>query len=289
MKLALGTVQFGLDYGAFGDSSKPSLDAVSATLARANETGIDMLDTAAAYGESEAVLGALDVAQRFAIVTKIPSLNGTVNARADVAGHISQSLKHLKCTSVHGVMAHSAIDLLGPDGRDIWGAMEAAQSAGQITRIGVSVYSPEQADAIMERYPIGIIQLPFNIFDQRALQSGLFNRLSAAGIEIHIRSVFLQGLLLSSPGSLPKHLTMAAHLLASFHTLCHDIRCGPLAAALAFVKSQIEIDRIVVGVRGTEELNGILSAWNEQTNLPNMSGYASNDISIIDPSQWQVK
>jgi aryl-alcohol dehydrogenase-like predicted oxidoreductase len=288
VKLALGTVQFGLDYGAFGDSARPSSDAIFATLDQAYAAGIAMLDTAAAYGNSEVVLGELAAAERFTIVTKIPSLKDCADPYATASKHIANSLSHLKTDSIYGVMTHSVDDLLGVNGNEIWRAMSAAKQAGKVERIGASVYSPEQADAITRRYPIEIIQLPFNVFDQRALQTGLFDRLKHLGVEIHVRSVFLQGLLLSEIAQLPAALNVAAPLLASFRSQCSAMGCSPLTAALAFVRQQEAIDKIVVGVRNTEELAGILTAWQAEPILPDLSALASTDLQLIDPSNWST-
>jgi aryl-alcohol dehydrogenase-like predicted oxidoreductase len=288
VKLALGTVQFGLDYGAFGDNAKPSLTAVDAILTTAHDAGVRILDTAAAYGDSESVLGQLNATERFQVITKIPQLSNSVDAQADVHAYLSSSLKHLKSDTVYGVMTHSVDDLLGENGDAIWSAMHAAKAAGEVSRIGVSVYSPERANAVMARFPIEIIQLPFNIFDQRAFHSGLFDRLRAAGVETHARSVLLQGLLVSAPDTLPSHLEAAAPLLAKFHDQCAALGCSPLAAALAFANGQDAIDKIVIGVRTVQELEGILHAWNEAPKLPDMGVYSCTDLSIIDPSKWNV-
>jgi aryl-alcohol dehydrogenase-like predicted oxidoreductase len=289
VKLALGTVQFGLDYGAFGDNAKPSLDAVHVILETAYNVGVRVLDTAAAYGVSESVLGSLNASDRFQIVTKIPALTASQNVQADANLHIRNSLDYLKSDTVYGVMTHSVDDLLGGNGDMIWNAMQEAKAAGQVMRIGVSVYTPEQADAVLARFPIELIQLPFNIFDQRALNSGLLDRLRAAGVETHVRSVLLQGLLVSAPELLPSHLMAAAPLLSKFHDQCAASGYSPLAAALAFANAQAAIDKIVIGVRTVQELEGILDAWQQAPGLPDMSAYSCADIKIIDPSKWNAK
>lgn len=286
MKLALGTVQFGLDYGAFGDNARPGIDMVTATLDRARAAGVECLDTAAAYGDSEAVLGQVGATQDFAIVTKVPKLNSGIASEAAIRQIIAESLIRLKADQICGLMAHSADDLLGPNGEMLWSVMIAAQNAGQVERIGVSVYSPEQADAIIARFPIGIIQLPFNVFDQRALQSGLFTRLQQRGIEVHVRSVFLQGLLLSELNDLPAGLAFAAPLLLEFQNQCRNTGCSFLAAALAFVRHQAEVDKILVGVRNVSELEGILTAWQSDPALPDFSRLASDDLNLINPANW---
>jgi aryl-alcohol dehydrogenase-like predicted oxidoreductase len=288
VKLALGTVQFGLDYGAFGESTRPDLASVAATLDRAQLAGIDTLDTAAAYGQSEAVLGELECANRFAIVSKIPSLKGSADPYVEAKQHITSSLAALKTNQLYGMMAHSADDLLGANQDAIWQAMAESKASGQVKRIGVSVYTPEQADAIIALYPIEIIQLPFNVFDQRASTSGLFGRLQAAGVEVHVRSVFLQGLLLSEAGHIPQGLQSAVPLLDRFEALCIETGCSKLAAALGFVRQQKAVGKIVVGVRNAKELDEILVAWDENPVLPDFSTLASDDMQLINPANWPV-
>jgi aryl-alcohol dehydrogenase-like predicted oxidoreductase len=286
VKLALGTVQFGLDYGAFGESAQPDLASVAATLDRAQLAGINTLDTAAAYGQSEAVLGNLECACRYAIVSKIPGLKDSSDPYAAAKQHIANSLSTLKTDRLYGLMAHSADDLLGAYQDRIWQAMAESKAVGQVSRIGVSVYSPEQADTIIARYPIEIIQLPFNVFDQRASTSGLFDRLQAAGVEVHVRSVFLQGLLLSQAAQLPVGLKSAQPSLEAFEALCKKAACSKLAAAIGFVRQHAAVDKIVVGVRNVKELNEILLAWDENPTLPDFSALAIEDMQLINPANW---
>lgn len=287
MKLALGTVQFGLDYGAFGKKAKSPLDEVARLLDCAAERGINVLDTAGAYGNSEDVLGELGAPKRFSIVTKVESLAGSKQPDAQVKSLFERSLKRLKCDRVEALMAHSAADLLGPNGDDIWAVFEALLSAGSVGRIGVSVYSPEEADALIKRYPLGIIQLPFSVFDQRALTSGLFDRLKAAQVEVHARSLFLQGFVLSDRKTLPTGLKAYSDLLARFHAICTTAGTTPLAAALGFADSQTGLDKLVVGVRSVAELNDIGSAISAAPQL-DLADCASTDQSLINPSLWNI-
>ena len=195
MKLALGTVQFGTDYGAFNAEGRPGEAAVAACLESAEAAGIDTLDTARAYGESEAVLGRLGAARRFRIVTKVAPLRG---AGPDaVLASVEASLTALGADQLDALLIHDASDLAGPGGEAVWAVLDRLLVEDVIATAGVSVYGPEEAMALAGRYPIGLVQAPFSVFDQRMRTKGAFAMLNERGVEIHVRSVFLQGFALA--------------------------------------------------------------------------------------------
>lgn len=286
MKLALGTVQFGLDYGAFNLGGQVGDDEVTAILHSAEESGIDTLDTARAYGTSEAVLGRHGAPSRFRVVTKIRALAGEPDVPAAVAASISASRNALGTDRLDTLLFHSAPDLLGETGSAAWHAAEAARDRGEVRALGVSVYDHEEALAIAARFPIRAVQLPVNIFDQRAISTGALARLKDQGVEIHARSIFLQGFALSSPDSLPENLRRFRPALEQFREFV--ARCGttPLAAALEFVLGQDAIDRVVVGVQKKSELDEVVAASLRHPELMGAHHIGSNDPILINPAKW---
>jgi aryl-alcohol dehydrogenase-like predicted oxidoreductase len=282
VKLALGTVQFGLAYGAFNVEGRPSLDSVSAILESAAILGIDMLDTAQAYGESEAVLGSLCASDRFKLVTKVQK----PEALGDLSRMVDDSLARLGTGHLYGLMAHNADDLLGTDGDALWSEMEGLRGQGLIAKIGLSVYSPEQADLALRRFGLSIVQLPLNVFDQRAIHSGTLERLKARGVEVHARSMLLQGFALADPKALPPHLRRFRPEVEAFARHCEAEGQTRLEAAYGFVASQA-VDKIIVGIDSSEQLAeiGLAASANHDAAL-DYTKLASHNLDLIDPSRW---
>ena len=161
----------------------------------AYDMGIRVLDTAAAYGESEVNLGACGM-QRWSVITKVPSLRGLGDAAIGKAAHeaVFRSLERLGAERLHVVMAHDWRDAVGDRGRRLHHALAPLVESGLIGKIGVSVYGPDELAGI-DNINAQIIQAPLNVLDQRFLTSGAAKRLNAAGGELYVRSIFLQGLL----------------------------------------------------------------------------------------------
>lgn len=286
MKLALGTVQFGLDYGAFNQGGQVSDDGVTAILARAEEAGIDTLDTARAYGTSEAVLGRHDAARRFRVVTKVRALAGETDVAAAVAASITESREALRTDRLDSLLFHSAADLLGDSGIAAWKAAEAAQGRGEVSLLGASVYDHEEALAIAARFPIRVVQLPVNIFDQRAIADGALARLKDQNIEVHARSAFLQGFALSDPANLPERLKRFRPALDRFREFVKDKGTSQLDAALQFVLGQDAIDRVVVGVQQMSELEEAVAASLRRPDMAGVNRVGSTDPILINPAKW---
>ena len=286
MKVALGSVQFGLAYGAFNSAGQVPLAEVREILDLAQAEGVKVLDTAHAYGNSEAVLGELDAGACFSIVTKVPALTASDPA-TQVRQQFLQSLERLRADKVHGLLLHRAADLLGEQGPAVWRVLEELRDRGQVDRIGFSAYSPEDARALLQRYPVQLIQLPLNLFDRRHLDSGLLDLCSSRDIEVHVRSVFLQGFALGDPLLLKGHLSAWRDLLVRFRARCADLGLTPLQAALRYALSLPQVDQVVVGVNGRAQLAEILQAAQGAALHPEaLIDLACGDLNLIDPSRW---
>ncbi|MDP1672295.1 MAG: aldo/keto reductase [Burkholderiales bacterium] len=290
MKIGLGTVQFGMNYGISNTRGKPSEDEIRRTLDVARGAGIQIIDTAHTYGESEAVLGRnLPAKHEFRIVTKtLPLRTETVSA-ADIQRVISAfhfSLERLRQPSVYGLLAHHASDLLAKGGEHLMSTLVSLKSQGLIKKIGVSVYDQLELDAILSRYTIDMIQLPFNVLDQRLLENGTLSRLNKDGIEIHARSIFLQGLLLMDPDNLGSHFRSAQGPLKKFHEFSRSHGKTPLELALNFAINRKEIDHIIIGINHPEELAEILSAAQLPPAIDNYSDFAIHDETVLNPARW---
>lgn len=282
-KLALGTVQFGLDYGINNTSGLVSEEEVCRILDVAAKAGIDTLDTAHAYGLSEVVLGKQDLAL-FRIVTKLPP--GTTSLAA-ARSSLLQSMDRLQLSNgPYAVMLHR-FDDFGKT-KFAWADFCSLKKEFGIERIGFSLYEPSEWWGLREKgIEPGIIQVPFNIFDRRFENVLADARL--IGTEVHVRSVFLQGLFFREPASLPSHFAGAIEALSGLRNSAAENGVDLAAGLLRFVLRNEHIDRVVIGVVNAGQLQHNLTGINDIHNeLVDVSAYDELPLSILNPAQWKT-
>ena len=288
MKLALGTVQFGLAYGVSNQSGQVSQLEVESILQEAWRQGIDTLDTAVLYGDSESVLGAVGVEQ-FRIVSKLPGLPDDLDDASSISGWVQEqvesSLERLRVQQLDSLLLHRCDDLLGNRAESLYEALIAIQRHGLTGGIGVSVYSPQQASTISDRFSIQMVQAPGNLLDRRLESSGVLDQLHHANVDVHMRSLFLQGLLLDSAARKKEYFARWSPLWADYeHWLQEDSITG-LQACLAYGNGLEAVSKMVVGVESREQLLEIVDAARcASIQLP--EGLSSHDLDLIDPSTW---
>jgi aryl-alcohol dehydrogenase-like predicted oxidoreductase len=182
------------------------------------------------------------------------------------------------------LLVHAAADLAGPKGPALWQALRGLKKNGEIGGIGISAYVADDPVRLAERFQPDAMQVPFSLLDQRLLRDGSLQRLRALGVEIHARSLFLQGLLfMETP---PAELADAAPMLAAVRARIAGAGMSPLAAALGFVLSRPEVDVAVVGVTATPQLDEILANLTAPPSNIDWDGCALDDARILTPSLW---
>lgn len=285
MKLALGTVQFGLPYGVSNQTGQTQPDEVAEILLRAAQAGIDTLDTARAYGESEAVLGRLLPAlPPFRLISKVPPVNGDA---VKVRESVLQSLDILGVERLEAVMFHRSSDLLGEGGPACWRALQELQGEGRIGKIGLSAYDHDELEQAIGRFALEIVQVPANVLDQRLIRDGTLAGLKSRGVEIHVRSAFLQGLLVMNRESIPAYFDPIRPCLLSWSDACEKAGISALAGCLGFLSEREEIDRIVVGVNNRVQLDEVIEA--ASLRLPfDCASFAIHEERFLNPSCWKV-
>jgi aryl-alcohol dehydrogenase-like predicted oxidoreductase len=280
-RLGIGTVQFGQAYGISNTRGRVPEGDVAAILRRGAEAGVGTLDTAANYSEAEAVLGALAPLTRpFRVVTKTANLK---NGLAALIARARQSALTLQRRPVDLLLVHAATDLAGSEGDALWNALLALKQEGLFKGIGISAYVADDPVALARRFKPDAMQVPLSLLDQRLIRSGALAALKAGGVEIHARSLFLQGLLFLE--TLPPKLAAAAPHLAALRRRVADAGSTPLAAALAFALDQ-PIDVAVVGVTTPRELDEILAAAALPSPQLDWNACALDDETVLTPSRW---
>lgn len=284
-KLAIGTVQFGMSYGIANQQGQVSRSAAREMLNLAKEHNVDKLDTAIAYGESEACLGEIGT-QDFKLITKLPAIpDGCTNIDIWIKEQMQASLERLCVTKVHALMLHRPNQLLGSGGEMIYRALQSLKSSGVVSKIGISVYSPHELQWITDKFKIDIVQAPFNLIDRRLNNSGWLKKLKDMGVEIHTRSAFLQGLLLMPKDAVPAKFSQWNDLLQNWQNWLAINNLSAVQACLAYPFSFPEIDRVVVGVDSIKQLKQIIDAAASTMSLE-FPDIESSEENLINPANW---
>jgi len=287
MKIALGTVQFGLEYGVANTSGRVSSAEAKEILNAARLAGIDTLDTAAAYGNSEQVLGDSGI-DSFKLISKVPLRPESKESPFDwVLKSVERSLINLQTDSLYGLLLHRPMELLHSSGGELYEALLGLKKQGLVEKIGASVYGPEDLDELANDFAFDIVQAPMSILDRRLESSGWLGKLSERGTEIHIRSAFLQGLLLMPSDQRPDYFKPWKALLADFDAWIEEQNLSPLQACLGYLNQYPEIARIVVGVETAKQLQEIISAVDSSL-APVPETLQTNDLNLINPAFWKL-
>lgn len=282
MQLALGTVQFGLDYGVSNTQGQVDIDELAAILNFAQDSGIKLLDTALQYGDAQKRLGQLQAAKHFKIISK---LTATSFNNKGITEQLETTLSQLQCPQITGVMFHDADELLASQGKLAFAELEQCKSQGLTQSIGVSVYKPEQLIAILERFELDLVQLPFNCLDQRFVP--LFSQLEQLGIEVHCRSLFLQGLLLMEPEQRPSWFQQFQPQLDKFEQAQQQAKTSKLTTALAIGEDYKAINYGVIGCTSVNQLAEIITSHKQAKLALNWPQLASDDEQLLLPYNWQ--
>jgi len=284
-KLALGTAQFGMDYGINNCRGKISRAEAFEILCQAMDNGIDTVDTAAAYGESENVLGEfLGVKKKkFKVISKLPN-----RSLFDFKDVVSSSLKKLNISSFYGYLFHNFKTYR--ENPELLVLFKELKKEGKTKKIGFSLYYPHELEFILDyNLECDLVQVPYNVFDQRF--GPYFQRLNDRKIEVHTRSVFMQGLIFKCAKDLDGYFSPVKTKIIELHDLAEKYRMPLVSMLVNFALANGSIDRVVVGVDGLDNFNEIMAS---ASYLDRFSGVRDRLISmkeddeqIILPFNWK--
>lgn len=287
MKLALGTVQFGLPYGVANQTGQVSRSEIRQILAFARESGINTLDTAIAYGDSEARLGEVGT-KGFKLVTKLPALpEGVTDVCRWVNDQVQDSLGRLQTDGVYGLLLHRSQQLKEDQGEALIKALQRLKEKGIVQKIGISIYAPSELETTIPACPIDLVQAPFNLLDRRLHTSGWLTKLHDAGVEVHARSVFLQGLLLLPMARIKRKFKPWDALWKHWHEWLQDTSVSATKACLQFPLSFAEIDQVVVGVDTRVQLEELVLAV-RTPKIKSLPELTCEDERLINPANWEL-
>ena len=279
-KIILGTANFGNIYG-LNQSHIKSFETKS-ILDFAKNKGINFLDTANVYGNSEKTLG-MSKLDSFEIISKFSKIYSQKNIKKFIHDQLKMTLKKTKKKSLYGYLIHNPNDLFIKK-KNILKTLIGLKKLKKIKKIGISVYEVEELKKILTFFRPDIVQLPISILNQSFLKNNFLKKLKKLDIEIHVRSIFLQGLLLEKKPSNMSEILRTK--LKKIDKICKIMRITRLKYLVSFIKGIHEIDKVVVGIDSIAQLKKIVKSMENPIIINNYKRLAVSDKRIIDPRLW---
>ena len=286
MKLCLGTASFDLDYGISNNIGIPRAEEINKILNLAKKNNISFLDTAPSYGNSQKIIG--DFGTDWTnIITKLGIEDSPKGI--DYINSFNNTLKILHKHQTYGVLVHRPEFLEGAYKKVIWDSLNQMKSNNKVTKIGYSLYDTKNLDEIYNDFKPDFVQIPMNVFDTRFYDSSWLAKFKEDGVEVFVRSIFLQGLLLMDEKDIIDYFRPWKANIRQFNEYCLSIGLKPIEYCIQFIKSFPEINAFIFGVQNSSELQEILD-YNSKSK-PNYkilaSKFSSTDMGLIDPRNWK--
>ena len=282
MKIALGTAQFDKNYGVNRLNKKFNFIDKKNLVEFVKKNKITTIDTANAYKNAEKDLGKIGV-RKFKIITKIPKLKNQKEINKQITLATIKSLKKLKLRKVYGLLIHNLGDLNGPSRSKYIDALKNLKKKNFTKKIGISLYDVNDLKKIIKFWVPDIIQVPYNILDRRLNNNSIMKIIKKNKIEIHIRSIFLQGLLTKKNNQ--KKFKKWKLLFNKWFFWCKKNDVEPFQAAYLFVKNNINIHKIIIGAENIKQIQKIINIKKKIKKFPNLN---CKDKMLLNPSNWEI-
>ncbi|MCK8523334.1 aldo/keto reductase [Aquimarina sp. D1M17] len=287
-KLILGTVQLGLAYGINNQLGKPTLDKAFQILHTAYDNGIRTLDTAEAYGDSQEVIGAFQKKyphKKFNIITKL-SVNLSLK-KDELRNHILSNCETLHTDKLLGYMFHNHQGF--KKNLDLYDEVLKIRNEGIIEKAGISLYTNDEIEDIIDNYSdFDFIQIPFNLFDNQSKRKDVLEKAKAKNIEIHTRSVFLQGLFFKKIEDIKGKLETLRPYMETLTGIKEKHNLNTQTLTLQYVLQKKYIDAVLIGVESEDQLLGNLSICNGTIDIPHdlIDQISVKEEELLNPSNW---
>jgi len=281
-KIAIGTAQFGMKYGVANRKGQINRDEAISILSFARSNGIDTIDTAKTYGNSEEVIGNYIKAytdEYWGIITKVNKDGECLEAQ------INDSIDKL-ATTPFMVLAHSAIDYLDPIFCE---ELHELKTIHKIKKIGVSVYTVEEIKKVLSVMRPDVIQCPLNILDTKLYRTGILDEIKGKGIDIHIRSVFLQGLFYLSDEEIKEKFPDVLTVIKRLISIAKNAEITLAELSILWIASLSQVDKVIIGVDNVDQLNSHIITLNKKVDPAVFKeacelNYVNEDI--LNPILW---
>lgn len=285
-KIILGTVQFGLEYGINNKIGKPDNNEIKSILDYAFDNKINFLDTAEAYGDSHERIGEYHANSnnKFNIITKFSS--SRLDLPKNISDRINHHLKILNVNNLYCYMFHNYDDFKNYFNLFKLELLEL-KNRGIVKKIGVSLHSNHNINDVLENKVIDLIQLPYNLLDNKSKREKVFLKAKEKGVEIHTRSTFLQGLFFKDLNEIDGELGVLKKYLLELKRLVNKNEINSLA--LNYVCSNANIDGVLLGVDTVSQLQNNLSCISDdkfKDIIENIDSINVKEENLLNPANW---
>ena len=288
-KLIIGTANFGMNYGISVNQKKLLDKDIIDILVSAEKMGIETLDTAISYGDSIERLGNVGV-QKFKIICKIPRIPFDIKNPSDwYKLSVTNLIKKLNKNNLEAILLHYPKDLLINKNHKLIQTLLDFKKNKIVNKIGVSIYEKKELEEILKIFKPDIIQCPINIFDNRLTKNNFLKRVSDKSIEIHARSIFLQGLLLQDGNKIPEEFSKFEKLFKKWENWLKLNNLNSLEACIMYTNFISEVTKIVVGINSAVQLKEIIKYKNKNIKFEIPKWQNTIDKELIDPRKWKKK
>ncbi len=301
-RLTLGSAQWGMPYGIANRAGPPPDATLAAMLDLARAAGVRAIDTARAYGASEARIGqALQEepsSDGWRVITKLaPDVHETGVGIAEclerVAASLSESRVALGQDLLPVVLLHRFAHRHACGGK-LWRTLLAERETGRIGQLGVSAATPEEAWAALDDPDIEVLQVASSLLDLRLVRQGFFPRARELGRTVYVRSIFLQGVAHLDPTTLPGFLAPAAEALGTIHAAAAGLDVTPRALFLAFARELLPGAHPIVGCETDAQLAELLEDWSDEridaaALAQLVEALPTLEAEVVDPSRWPTR
>lgn len=282
-KLGIGTAQFPLEDGP-GLRGRSPAEQVKDILQIAARARLAVLDIGTRAPQNEATLGQL-------MPRPVPFRVAVSTVRADkgpdvVERELVASLRRLGVESCDTVLVPTASDLFGDNGLALWTRLLRLKDQGICKKVGFTVFASDDPVGLARRFKPDVVQAPASLLDQRLLIDGTLAELCGMGVEVQLRSIFLNGVLFLPPDRAPSHLKAAAGRISRARRLIAEGRSDPLQAALGFALSRPEASTVLVGVGSAAEMSAVVAAAMSPPPDLDWDEMALDDPDALDPRAW---
>ncbi len=249
----------------------------------AKKNKINFIDTAKSYKNSEVIIGKFN--RKFNIITKIQTYsNDKNNSEKYIKNALKDSLKKLKVKKLYAVLIHGVGKLSNTKLLKIINVLKKLQKQNKIKYIGISIYDPKDLKVFWKDWKPDIIQVQYNIFDRRIKTSGWLKKFKNHKIKVHIRSIFLQGLLITPKLKYPKKLNKLKKLLNYWFVWCKNNNRDPMQECLRF-SLRANIDKIIVGVYSLNQLKNLVESF-KSLEMKSAHFPVRKYNRLVDPREW---
>lgn len=281
-QLILGTAQFGTEYGAMNTVGRLDDAAVQGVSTAAMQGGVEIFDTSPYYGDAQRRLGeAFEGGRGPRFVSKF----GLEGRTVELEEQLDTTLQDLHVDSLEGLLFHRVDDLRDPRAPRACQLLREARAGGLVEHVGASIYEYADLEVALELMPdLDIVQLPANALDRRLLDHPMLDEFHRRGGLVHVRSAYLQGVLLAPLSSIPGHLSALRPAVAHIQDVATEREIPLIGLLLGYLKHHPVVDAVVVGALAAPEMTQTLSAWNDAAAVEFEVPVLAD--ALLDPRRW---